>query len=43
MVYETIPVESTVSIDTRPFAAGIFTVIVRSGDTRTALDFVIEK
>jgi hypothetical protein len=43
MVYETIPVESTVSIDTRTFAAGIYTVIVRSGDTQTALHLVIEK
>jgi hypothetical protein len=43
MVYETIPVESTVSIDTWTFAAGIYTVIVRSGDTQTALHLVIEK
>jgi PKD repeat protein len=43
MVYETTPVESTVSIDTRTFAAGIYTVIVRSGDTQTALHLVIEK
>jgi hypothetical protein len=32
-----------VSIDTRTFAAGIYTVIVRSGDTQTALHLVIEK
>ncbi|MEK0421831.1 MAG: hypothetical protein RLZZ161_1682 [Bacteroidota bacterium] len=42
-VYETIPVGSAVSIDTRTFAAGIYTVIVRSGNTQTALHMVIEK
>ena len=43
IVYETIPVGSAVSIDTRTFAAGIYTVIVRSGDTQTALHMVVEK
>jgi PKD repeat protein len=42
-VYETIPIGSAVSIDTRTFAAGIYTVIVRSGNTQTALHMVIEK